>query len=222
MELRPQDWPRRRLRERGAPYLSAPELLAVVMTGLAAGDALELSYRLLARFGSLSQLTQAALAELCQVPGIGQARASQLLAALELGRRCQTDGQEPQPTLRGPADAAQFLQEPASQSRQEEIHALLLNTKNQVIGQEMVYRGTLNTTVVRPADVFREAVRRGAAAIVLAHTHPSGDVTPSPEDVRVTKELARAGQALEIELLDHLILNQQGHYYSLKEHGHLP
>jgi len=224
LQLRPHDRPRRRLREVGAPYLSTPELLATVLTGMKAGEAVELGYRLMARFGSLAELAQASLADLCQVPGVGQARACQILAALELGRRRQTDGQEEQPVVRCPADAARLLQphaDLANQIGQEEIHALLLGGRNQVIGQWMVYRGMVNASPFHPADLLREAVRRGAVSILIGHNHPSGHVDPSPEDLRLTRELQRACDVVEIELVDHLVLGHNGKFASLKELGHL-
>ncbi|MBU0492821.1 MAG: DNA repair protein RadC, partial [Chloroflexi bacterium] len=183
-------------------------------------------YALMARFSSLDRLAQASLSDLCQVPGVGQARACQILAALELGRRHQTDGQEEYPLIQCPADAARLLRERADRAnglRQEEVHVLLLNTKNRVVDVRMAYRGTLNASPFRPADLLREAVRQGAAAILIGHNHPSHEVEPSPEDVALTRELAQAGELLGIPLLDHLILGGSGgRYCSLKEQGHLP
>jgi len=222
LRLRPQDCPRYRLREVGPPYLSTPEILAVLLTGLRAGEALDLGRALLARFGSLDQLAQANLTELCQVPGVGQARAAQIQAAFELSRRRATDGQAESPHITSPASAAQVLREHADRAnarRQEEFYVLLLDTRNRLLGVEMVYRGTLNSAPFRAADLLREPVRQGAASVVLAHNHPSLNPEPSPEDIAVTRDFQRACALMGIELLDHVILGQG--YVSLKEKGFL-
>jgi DNA repair protein RadC len=225
MEIRPQDWPRRRLRERGPGYLSSAELLATILTGMSAGEALDLGYALLARFGSLAQLAQASLADLGQVPGLGPARASQILAALELGRRLPTDGLVGEcPLIQCPGDAARFLGEwmdRANQLGQEEVHVLLLNVKNRLIGHQMVYRGTVNSSFFNAGDVLRVAVRQGAPCVIAAHNHPSAELEPSPDDVAITRALAQGADLLGILLCDHLIMGPGGHFLSLKERGFL-
>ncbi|HID86612.1 MAG TPA: JAB domain-containing protein, partial [Anaerolineae bacterium] len=170
------------------------------------------------RYGGLTGLAQASFAELCQEKGIGPAKVTQIKAALELGRRLLVASPQERPQVRSPADAANLLMMEMSLLAQEQMRVILLDSKNRVLATPTVYQGSLNTSLIRVAELFREAVRENCAAIIVVHNHPSGDPTPSPEDVRVTEQIAAAGKLLDIEVLDHLIIGQQ-RYVSLKERG---
>ena len=211
--------PRERLHHYGASSLSLAELLAIVLrTGVASESVLHLAARLQARVGGLVGLARASYAELCAEHGMGPAKAAQLQAALELGRRLMATQPEERPTIRSPEDVANLLLGEMSFLEQEELRVVLLNTKNQVMAIPRVYKGSVNTSLIRIGELFREAVRQNCPALVVVHNHPSGDPTPSADDVRVTEQMVEAGKLLEIEVLDHLVLGHQ-RYVSLKERG---
>ncbi len=211
--------PRERLHHYGPGSLSAAELLAIVLrTGVASESVLDLATRLLVRFGGLVGLARASYVELCAEHGMGPAKAAQLQAALELGRRLLTTQPEDRPTIKSPQDVANLLLAEMGFLEQEELRVVLLNTKNQVVAIPQVYKGSVNTSLIRIGELFREAVRQNCPALVVVHNHPSGDPTPSADDVRVTEQTVEAGKLLDIEVLDHLILGQQK-YVSLKERG---
>ena len=211
--------PRERLQHYGAGALSTAELIAILLrSGVAGESVLRLAERLLVRYGGLTGLAQASFAELCQEKGIGPAKVTQIKAALELGRRLLVASPQERPQVRSPADAANLLMMEMSLLAQEQMRVILLDSKNRVLATPTVYQGSLNTSLIRVAELFREAVRENCAAIIVVHNHPSGDPTPSPEDVRVTEQIAAAGKLLDIEVLDHLIIGQQ-RYVSLKERG---
>ena len=211
--------PRERLRESGPAALSNSELLAIILrTGTASENVLGLAARVLVRFGGLVGLARASFGELCAERGIGEAKAAQLKAALELGRRLVTTQPEERAVVRSPQDVANLLMADMGLLDQEQLRIVLLNTKNQVISVPEVYRGSVSTSLIRVSEVFREAVRENCPAIIVVHNHPSGDPTPSQEDVQVTEQMVNAGRLLDIEVLDHLIIGQQ-RYVSLKEQG---
>lgn len=202
-----------RLSWNGAEYLSTAELLALL---LQAGDGVDLAADLLTHFGSLEALRKATLRELEAVAGIGPTRAAAITAALELGRRlCQPRPEQPQ--VRSPQDAVELLQE-MGWLEQEELRVLLLDTKCRVLRIVTIYVGNVSCAVVRIAELFREAIRDQSVAVILAHNHPSGDPTPSPEDVNVTRRIIEAGKLLDIEVLDHLVIGRE-RWVSLKERG---
>jgi DNA repair protein RadC len=149
---------------------------------------------------------------------MGLAKAVQLKAALELGRRLLLTSPNDRPTVRSPGDAAALIMLDMAALEQEHMRVLLLDTRNRVIAITEVYKGSLNTSMIRVAELFRDAIRQNCAAVILAHNHPSGDPTPSPEDIAVTKQVVEAGKLLDIEVLDHLVIGQQ-RYVSLKERG---
>ncbi|MBI2871871.1 MAG: DNA repair protein RadC [Chloroflexi bacterium] len=218
-DLPPGERPRERLRDRGAAYLSNAELLAIVLrTGSSTESVLNLAGRLLAQFHGLEGLAAASYPELCGVRGLGDAKASQLKAALELGRRLVTLQAEARVTITCPQDVANLLSAEMGLLENEHLRVVLLDTKNHVVGTPEVYRGSVNSTTVRVAEVFREAVRHNCPAIIAVHNHPSGDPAPSPEDVQVTRQLIDGGKALDITLLDHVIIGRQ-QFASLKEKG---
>jgi len=226
MEYRPMmrdlpesEKPRERLRHHGASALSNTELVAILLrVGVGGENVLSLAQRLLTNFGGLAGLARVSLAELCAVKGVGVAKAAQLKAALELGRRLMVAGPETRPQVRSASDAANLLLLDMSFLTQEQMRVLLLDTKHHVLEAPTIYVGSLHTSVVRVSELFREAVKQNCAAIILAHNHPSGDPTPSPEDVAVTEQVVAAGKLLDIEVLDHLIIGQQ-RYVSLRERG---
>ena len=212
--------PRERLREYGPKYLSNTDLIAILLrTGLKGENVLSLSSRLLARFSGLAGLGRSTFAELCSERGVSEAKASQLLAALELGRRFVSLAPEERATIHSPQDIANLLSAEMSSLDQEHLKVLLLNTKNEVLSVQEIYVGNVNSSVVRAAEVFRPAVRENAPCIIMVHNHPSGDPTPSREDVAVTRALVSSGALLGIELLDHVVIGSGNRYISLNEKG---
>ncbi|HRX03743.1 MAG: DNA repair protein RadC [Anaerolineae bacterium] len=211
--------PRERLEHYGAGALSSAELLAIILrVGTGGENVVRVAERLLARYEGLPGLAQATVSELCQEKGIGQAKAVQIKAALELGRRLLVTAPHERPQMRSPADAANLLMAEMSLLPQEHLRTVLLDTRNRVISIPTIYVGSLNTAQVRVGEMFREAIRANCAGMIVVHNHPSGDPTPSPEDVQVTRMIVEAGSLLNIDVLDHLIIGRQ-RFVSLKERG---
>ncbi len=209
--------PRERLRDYGAGALSSAELLAIVLrTGASRESVLALATRLLSSHRGLVGLARAGFGELCQERGLGEAKAAQLKAAFELGSRLASAQPEERAAVRSPQDIANLLLPEMGLLEQEELRVVLLNTRNQVLGVHTVYRGSVNTSLVRVGELFREAVRQNCPALVVVHNHPSGDPTPSADDVAMTRQAVQAGRLLDIEVLDHLVISQQ-RFVSLKE-----
>ncbi len=219
-DLAIDDRPRERLVAVGAAALSHAELLAILLrVGTKGENAVRLAERLLAQWGGLPGLHRMSHADLCQVKGIGQAKAAQLMAAIELGRRIAVTSPDERPAISSPADAANLLMYQMSALEQEYLYVILLDTRNRVLGKPLeVYHGSLNTSLIRTGEIFREAVKANAAGLIVAHNHPSGDPSPSPEDVAVTRTLVEAGKLLDVEVLDHLVIGRQ-RFVSLKERG---
>jgi DNA repair protein RadC len=218
-ELPVAERPRERLQHFGAGALSSSELLAIILrTGMGGESVLVMAQRLLATYGGLVGLARASFGELTRQRGMGVAKTAQLLAAFELGKRLLIASPDERPQVTSPADAANLLMAEMGLLEQEHLCALLLDTKHHVLASPTVYMGNVNTSVIRVAELFREAVRVNCAAIIFAHNHPSGDPTPSPDDARVTEQIVQAGKLLDIEVLDHLIIGRQ-RYVSLKERG---
>ena len=210
--------PRERLRDYGPKLLSNTELIAILLrTGIQGENVLAMSNRLLTHFKGLDGLGRSTFAELCAERGLSEAKTCQLMAALELGRRFISLAPQDRAVINSPQDVANLLQAEMAALEQEHLRVLLLNTKNQVLRTEEVYVGNVNSSIVRPAEVFRPAVRDNAPSIIIVHNHPSGDPTPSPEDVNITRELVAVGKLLSIELLDHLVIGSGGRYVSLNE-----
>jgi len=207
--------PANRIINYGAGVLSTTETLAIILGG---PQQLYQASTLLAKFGSLIGLARASHHELTEVEGIGPSTAARIKAALELGRRLVIATPEERPQVKSPADAANLLMMEMSLLEQEHLRTILLDSKNYVLGTPTIYVGNLNTSVVRVCELFREAIRLNCAALIVAHNHPSGDPTPSPEDVKVTELIVQAGTMMDIEVLDHLIIGHQ-RYVSLKERG---
>ena len=219
-DLAIDDRPRERLAAVGAAALSHAELLAILLrVGTKGENAVRLAERLLAQWGGLPGLHRMSHADLCQVKGIGQAKAAQLIAAIELGRRIAVSSPDERHAISSPADAANLLMYQMSALEQEYLYVILLDTRNRVLGKPLeVYHGSLNTSLIRTGEIFREAVKANAAGLIVAHNHPSGDPSPSPEDVAVTRTLVEAGKLLDVEVLDHLVIGRQ-RFVSLKERG---
>lgn len=216
-DLDTKERPRERLKNLGAQSLNTAELLAVLLrTGVKGESAIALGQRLLQAFGSLAGIQRAHFEEVEKQHGIGEAKAATLKAAIELGRRLAVQEPEERPQINSPDDAAALVQYEMSALEQEHLRAILLDTRNKVLEVVELYRGSVNSAPVRIAEVFRPAIRRNAAAIILVHNHPSGDPTPSPDDLALTKALREAGQMLDLEVLDHLIIGQ-GRFVSMKE-----
>lgn len=217
----PADGPRERLLRLGAPALSDAELIALLLrTGGVGPAASDVARRLLDCSGGLARLAQQDAHSLSGVPGIGPARSASLVAACELGRRLSARRLEVGARIQGPADVHAHFFESLRSCEAERFHALLLDGRHRVMGDVLVSQGTLTASLVHPREVFRAAIRRSAAALVLVHNHPSGDPAPSPEDRRVTERLVAAGELLGIRVVDHVVVAERG-YHSFSESGAL-
>lgn len=220
-DLPEEDRPRERMMHAGAEALSHAELLAILLrTGTKNESALLVAQRILNYIGSLHKLADMSYMELTEIKGIGTAKALQLLAGLELGRRMARSRMDEQAAIRRPQDAAHLVMESMRYYKREHFICLFLNTKNKVLAQETISIGTLDASLVHPREVFRAAIRHGSASVVCLHNHPSGDPTPSEEDIWITKRLMEAGELVGIEVLDHIVIGDQ-RYVSLKEQGHM-
>lgn len=213
------DLPRERLKKLGAGALKTEELVAILLrTGTRGENVLHLAERLLRVKGGLSELARLPFSEITRIKGVGETKATQLYAAFELGRRLLVASPEDRPVVKSPQDAVNLLTDMCV-LEQEVMRTLLLDRKNRVLAVPTIYRGSLHTTVVRVNELFREAVRENASAIIVAHNHPSGDPTPSAEDIAVTREIVQAGKILDIDVLDHVVIGSGNKYVSLKERG---
>ncbi len=218
-DLETTDRPRERLAAVGPGALSNAELLAILLrVGVRGENAVQVGQRLLHTFGGLSGLHRASFEEVRQQHGIGAAKAAQIKAAIELGRRLALESPEERAVINQPSDAAALVSYEMEGFEQEHLWVILLDTRNRVISIERIYKGSLNASSVRIAELFRPAIQRNAASIVLVHNHPSGDPAPSPEDVALTRGAIQVGKLLDIEVLDHLVIGL-GRYVSLKERG---
>jgi DNA repair protein RadC len=220
-EVAPHDRPREKLERLGAAGLGDNELLALVLgSGSRGRNALEMANRLIAHVGGLHGLTRATVGELRRVAGVGRARAAQVLAAVEFGRRTLTQGGE-RAALRSPGQLAAYLLPLYGAGPVEQFGVVLLDSKSRLIRLKLVSTGSIDSTIVHPREVFREATTASAAAIVLFHNHPSGDPTPSPDDLVLTARMVSAGAVMGIDVVDHLILADR-RYVSLLEAGTMP
>jgi len=218
--------PRARLVEHGADALSHAESIAILLrTGLKGVNAVEIGKQLIQKFGTLQALARASVDDLRSVKGIGRDKAVTLVAAFALARKMAEDLQRESPVLDNPEAIVQLLREQNLVKNVETLQVLLLNTRRRLIRVEPVTDGTIDTLLVHPREVFKAAIAANAAAVVLAHNHPSGDPTPSEADIKVTRDLIRAGQLLKIEVLDHVIIGRATperpkDYASLRELGY--
>jgi DNA repair protein RadC len=212
-DLPVRERPVNRLRNAGPGALSTTEVLACL---LQTPDALRQAQELLARFEGLPGLARASQLDITETKGIGPSSAARIKAALEFGRRINLSAREDRPKVRSPSDLAVILLPEMSHLEREHFLVVCLDTRNNVLHKQTLYVGSLNATHIRVAEVFREAIKHNAAAIIVAHNHPSGDPSPSPEDVEVTRQIRQAGELLSIELLDHLVIGDQ-RFVSLRE-----
>lgn len=218
--------PRERLAQQGAEALRNADLLAILLrTGHKGFSAIQLAERLLARFESLDRLARASLDELRETKGIGRDKAIALKGAFTLAQRLAQEVRQDSPLLDTPERVAALLREDNRLYEVEQFQVVLLNTRRKLIRVERISQGTLDTLLVHPREVFRLAIAASASAIVLVHNHPSGDPTPSEADIKVTRDLIRAGQVVKIDVLDHIILGQRTQerprdFVSLKELGY--
>ena len=220
-DLSPDDRPREKLLRHGAAALGDNELVALVLgSGCTRSDALAVANDLLRARGGLHALVRSTTDELAQVPGVGAAKATRVLAAMELGRRTLAQAPSARVQLRTPRDAAAYLLPLFGSRTTEHFGVVLLDSKHRVMRTTTIAVGTLNSTVVEPRDVFREAVMGSAAALVVFHNHPSGDPSPSPDDLALTRRLVAAGALMGIEIVDHIVVGDV-RYRSFKEMGKL-
>lgn len=211
--------PRERMYQYGPEVLSNREILAIILrTGQKGENVLAFAERLLADAGGLAGLSKLTVHELAQIHGLGKAKSAELKAALELGRRSVSTNPLTRPVVNSPQDVANLVMEEMRNLDREHFRVVTLTTKNHVLGISPVSIGSLNSSLVHPRECFKEAIRRNSNAIILLHNHPSGDPTPSREDIEVTKRLAEGGEILGIEVLDHVIIGEN-RYISLKERG---
>lgn len=219
-DLAAEERPRERLVKLGPQALSNAELIAILLrVGVRGENAVHVGQRLLQTFGGIRGLHRASLSDVQNQYGLGAAKAATIKAAIELGRRLTIEAPEERPTIHSPADAAALVQYEMAVLEQEHLRVILLDTRNHVMGIAELYHGSLNSSVVRVGEVFRPAIQMNAASILVVHNHPSGDPTPSPDDIVVTKSMVQAGGLLDIEVLDHLVIGQ-GKYVSMKESGY--
>ncbi|HEX2980366.1 MAG TPA: DNA repair protein RadC [Anaerolineaceae bacterium] len=211
--------PRERLAQVGVDSLKTAELLAILLrVGVTGENAVQVGERLLQDCHGLAGLHRISYVELCAQRGVGPAKAAQIKAAIELGNRLAKMTPEDRPCVHSPKDAADLVKYEMSALEQEELWVLLLDTRNNVLETEKAYRGSLNASIVRVGELFKGAIRRNAASILVIHNHPSGDPTPSPEDIALTRAIVQAGKLLDVEVLDHLVIGGN-RYVSLKERG---
>ncbi|EPZ48997.1 hypothetical protein N007_03915 [Alicyclobacillus acidoterrestris ATCC 49025] len=217
----PTEQPRERLLRLGPGALRADELLACIMqSGNGRQTVFDIAHALLENVGGLYALVDTEVAELLNVPGIGRAKAIQIAAAIELGRRIAQKPSETRLQIRTADDAARYVMDRMRYLKKEHFVTLLLDTKHRLVAEETCSIGSLDASIVHPREIFRRAVRRVASAILCVHNHPSGDPTPSPEDIAVTERLMQAGRVLGIDVLDHLIIGD-GRFISLRAAGYM-
>ena len=225
-DMAAKDRPRERLAAEGAEALSNADLVAILLrTGMKGYSAIHIAEQLLARFGTLEMLARASLDELRQVKGVGRDKAIALKSAFTLAQRMARELQQEMPVLDTPERVADLLREDNRLHSVEHFQVVLLNTRRKLIRVEQISRGTLDTILVHPREVFKLAIAANASGLVLVHNHPSGDPTPSEADIKVTRDLIRAGQLLKIEVLDHVIIGKRTaerakDFVSLRELGY--
>lgn len=218
-DLPKSERPRERLQKHGAEALSAQELLALVIgRGISNKSVITIAQELLTRFGNIKAISEATLEELSQIKGIGFAKAAQIKACFELGKRQELEPEMKNFDIQNPQDIVKAIQSSIKDKAKEHFKLILLNTRNKIIGISTVSIGTLNSNLVHPREVFKEAISHSAASVVFAHNHPSGDPEPSEDDLTITKRLTEAGKILGIEVMDHIIITKND-FFSFKEKG---
>jgi len=219
-DLSTNDRPRERLAEVGAENLGTAELLAILLrVGVHGENAVQMAQRLLQDMGQLTGLQRATVSELASQHGIGQAKAAQIKAAIELGRRLVRENPQVPVYLNNPDAAVREVQYEMAAFTQEHLWVMLADTRNRLISIEKIYKGSLNASTVRIGELFRPAILRNAASILMVHNHPSGDPTPSPEDIALTRAVVQVGKLLDIEVLDHIVIGSHQNFVSFKQRG---
>ncbi|HII00477.1 TPA: JAB domain-containing protein [Methanosarcinaceae archaeon] len=217
-DLPEEERPRERLVRNGPESLSNAELLAIILgTGSREENVVSMSSRILSEY-SIKQLSLANIKRLMQIHGIGEAKASQISAVFELARRLETFVEEPKRKVRSPKDVYTLMYPKMREQKKEKFITLYLDTKNQILKEETVSIGSLNASIVHPREVFKSALLESSASVIMIHNHPSGDPSPSREDILVTEKLVEGGKLLGIDVLDHIIIGD-GKYVSLKDEG---
>jgi len=210
-DLEESQRPRERLEKQGAGVLNNAELIAILLrVGMKGLNAVQVGQRLLYYFRGLEGLQKTTFKELCDVDGVGPAKAAQIKAAIELGRRLATQTPGDRIMINSPQDVADQVQYQMAGLDQEELWVLLLDSRNCLLRTQHLYKGSLNVSSVRLAEVYRAGIRDNAAALIIVHNHPSGDPSPSPEDVHLTRMLIDAGKLLELPVLDHIVVGTRG------------
>jgi DNA repair protein RadC len=218
-DLASEERPRERLAHLGPQALATSELIAILLrVGVPGENAVQVGQRLLNGFGGISGLHRAPFNELCNQRGIGEAKAAQIKAALELGRRLTLESPNERAAVNSPADAAALVAYEMSALEQEHLRVILLDTRNRVLEIDEIYKGSVNSSQIHVGEIFKPAIRRNAPALIVVHNHPSGDPTPSPDDVVVTRAIVQAGKLLDVDVLDHMVIGL-GRWVSLKERG---
>lgn len=218
-DLQDDERPRERMAKFGPQALSSAELIAILLrVGVTGENAVQVGQRLLKKFDGIAGLYRAPFNELTRQHGLGEAKAAQIMAALELGRRLSVEVPAERPTINSPKDAADLVKYEMSVLEHEHFRVMLLDRRNRVLEIVELYRGSVNSAQVRVGEVFRDAIRNNASAIIIIHNHPSGDPSPSPDDIALTKAIVQAGKMLDVDVLDHLVIGQ-GKFTSLKERG---
>jgi DNA repair protein RadC len=211
--------PRERLQKIGAENLSAQELLALVIgRGIPKKSVMTIAQELIATFGNVNAIGQATLEELCQIKGIGIAKAAQIKASFELAKRENLETDEENFDIKNPEAVCKLISSTIKEKAKEHFKLILLNSRNKKIGISTISIGTLTTSLVHPREVFKEALAHSAASVILAHNHPSGDPEPSEDDLKITRKLVESGKILGVEVIDHIIVGKNNHY-SFREKG---
>lgn len=209
-EMPSEERPRERLRNYGPDALSNAELLAILLrTGSEGENVISLAQRLLKELDGLAGVGRASIGELCRVKHIGEAKAAQVIAGITLGKRINLAHPDQRTRVRSPEDVYALVGAEMALLEQEHLKVVLLNTRNQVLAVKQVYVGNVHTAIVRPAEVFRDAVREGCPSVIIVHNHPSGDPQPSSYDISLTQRLIEVGRLLDIEVLDHVVIGRK-------------
>jgi len=216
-DLNTSERPRERLEKYGAQVLTNGELLAILLrVGIQGRNAVQLGQEILTRFGDLAGIQRAPFSALCEIEGVGPAKAAQIKAAIELGNRLSKESTNERPLVSRPEDAIELVRYELRGKEQEELWVMMLSSRNRMLQIDKLYKGSLNSSSVRIAELFKTAIRINAAAVILFHNHPSGDAKESPEDVNLTKTALEAGKMLDIKVLDHIII-AGGDFVSIKK-----
>lgn len=219
-DMQKEERPRERLIKKGAASLSDSELLAIILrTGSRKENVINLAQRILSQY-NLKQLSQTGIAQLMKIHGIKESKAAQIAACFEIARRLESFNECDKPKISSPEDVYRLIYPKMREQKKEMFIEFCLNTKNQIIREDTISIGSLNANIVHPREVFKTALAESAAHIIVAHNHPSGDPTPSKEDIEITKKLREAGKIIGIEVLDHVIIGD-GKHFSMKEAGHI-